>query len=203
METRVLPLVGPPQLYAVWTGMLGMSVRSLASYVASRRSFASRVSETWHPPNGPSRRFNAFLRWAVCAEAFASKTELLAVPGDSDFIYTMSVSDQGFELGYLESVLLDSGRRENSSSFTLVRCEPEGSEADSESQDDEALALMREHAEMIAGRSFDDHEWQAEVEAASENPDIDVPNGIETWLEMLPVDDDGNSPESVVVRWGI
>ena len=124
-------------------------------------------------------------------------------PGDSDFLYTLSVSDQGFELGYHESVLLDSGQRQYSSSLTLMRCEPEGRGTASTSQDDEALATMREHAETIAGRPFDDHEWQAEVEAASENPDIDVPNGIEKWLEMLPVDDNGDSPESLVVRWGI
>ena len=123
-------------------------------------------------------------------------------PGDSDFIYTLSVSDQGFELGYHESVLLDGGQRDHSSSLTLVRCEPEGSGAASENQDDEALVMMREYAEMIAGHRFDDDFWQAQVEAASENPDIDVPNGIEAWLDMLPVDDNGDSPESLVVRWG-
>ena len=123
-------------------------------------------------------------------------------PGDADLIYTLSISDQCFELGYHESVLLDGGRREKSSSLTLVRCEPEGIGAASESQVDEALAMKQEYGEMIAGYGLDDHDWQAEVEAASENPDIDFPNGIETWLEMLPVDDNGDSPDSLVVRWG-
>ena len=61
---------------------------------------------------------------------------------------------------------------------------------------------MREHAEMIAGHRFDDHDWKVQVEAASENSDFDVPNGIESWLEMVPVGDDGDAPESLVIRWG-
>ena len=123
-------------------------------------------------------------------------------PGDSDFIYTLSVSEQGFDLRYHENDLLDSGRRDLRSSETLVRCEPQGSKAVSQSRDDEALARMREHAEMIAGHRFDDHDWQAQVEAASENSDFDAPNGIESWLEMVPVGDDGDAPESLVIRWG-
>ena len=123
-------------------------------------------------------------------------------PGDSDFIYTLSVSDRGFELGYHKSDLLDGGQRERSCSATLVRCKPEGSGAASESRDDEAPAIMGEYAEMDAGRRFGDYEWQAEVEAAGENSNIDVTNGIEAWLNMLPVDDSGGAPDSLVVLWG-
>ena len=123
-------------------------------------------------------------------------------PGDSDFLYTLSVSDKGFGLGYQESVLKDGGQRHRDSNLTLVRCEPEGSEAASQSRDDDALARMRAFAETIAGHRFDDHYWQPQLDAASDNPEIDVPNGIESWLEMLPVGDDGDAPESLVIHWG-
>ena len=31
--------------------------------------------------------------------------------------------------------------------------------------------------------------------------EADLPNGIDRWLEMLPVDDDGKCPETVSVEW--
>ena len=60
---------------------------------------------------------------------------------------------------------------------------------------------MREMVEMMAGRSFSDEEWRVQVEAASGHSGADVPNGIENWLETLPVGDDGDAPKSVLVRW--
>ena len=122
-------------------------------------------------------------------------------PGDSDFLYTLSVSDKGFVLGYHENVLLDSGRRREDSTVTLVHCAPEGSEAAPQSHDDKALAKMRAFTEKMAGHALDDDFWQAQVDSVSDNPDFKVPNGIESWLEMLPVGDNGDAPESLVVRW--
>ena len=61
---------------------------------------------------------------------------------------------------------------------------------------------MRAVAEMMAGKPFDDEDWQMQVEAAREMEEANLPNGIEEWLEMLPVDEEGRCPKTVSVEWG-
>ena len=122
-------------------------------------------------------------------------------PGDSDFIYSLFLSDDGFELGYQEIDLLPGGDRRFALSRTLVRCARLGCDEDDKNEDAEALSNMRRYVEMQTGRKFDDDEWKQQIEAASESPGADVPNGIERWLEMLPVDDDGDYPEYIIVQW--
>ena len=122
-------------------------------------------------------------------------------PGDSDFIYSLFVGDQGFQLSYHERVSMEGGQWDYTDVVTLVTCEPVGWETEDESADEEALANMRAVAEMMAGRSFDDEEWQMQVEAAREMEEASLPNGIEEWLEMLPVDDEGRCPKTVSIGW--
>lgn len=121
--------------------------------------------------------------------------------GDSDFIYSLYLDDDCFELGYYESMLIGDGQRDNTPTVTLVRCTSVDYDDEDEDADTAELEGLREMTEMMAGRSFDDDEWRAQVEAASGSPDVDIPNGIETWLEMLPVADNGDAPETVIVRW--
>ena len=123
-------------------------------------------------------------------------------PGDSDFIYSLFVGDQGFELAYHERLMLEGGQRDYSDTMTLVRCGPVGWETEEDSADEEALANMRAVAEMMAGQPFDDEDWQMQVEATREMEEANLPNGIEEWLEMLPVDDEGRCPKTVSVEWG-
>ena len=128
-------------------------------------------------------------------------------PGDSDFIYSLFVSDEGFELSYHERLPMEGGQRDYTDGMTLVNCNPVGCDSDDESldededEDEEALANMRESVEMMAGSPFSDEEWQMQVEAAREMEEIDLPNGIDRWLGMLPVDDEGKCPETVSVEW--
>ena len=124
-------------------------------------------------------------------------------PGDSDFIYSLFVDDQGFELSYHERLTMEGGQWDYTDTMTLVKCHPVGWDSDDESldEDEEALANMREFVEMMAGGPFSDEEWQMQVEAARETEEVDLPNGIDRWLEMLPVDDEGNCPETVSVEW--
>ena len=123
-------------------------------------------------------------------------------PGDSDFVYSLFLSDEGFQLLYHTRMLIGGGQHDYTASRTLVRCALVRSDDDERDEDAERLAMMRESAEMMAGRAFDDDEWKHHVEAASESSGVDVSNGIEDWLEMLPVDDDGDGAEAVVVQWG-
>ena len=123
-------------------------------------------------------------------------------PGDSDFVYSLFLSDEGFQLLYHTRMLIGGGQHDYTASRTLVRCALVRSDDDERDEDAERLAMMRESAEMMAGRAFDDDEWKQHVEAASESSGVDVSNGIEDWLEMLPVDDDGDGAEAVVVQWG-
>ena len=106
-----------------------------------------------------------------------------------------------FELSYYESMLIGGGRRDSTSTITLVRCTSVDFDDEDEDRDTAELEGMREMVEMMAGRSFRDEEWREQVEVASGHSSADVPNGIEDWLEMLPVGDDGDAPESVLVRW--
>ena len=124
-------------------------------------------------------------------------------PGDSDFIYTLFVDDEGFQLFYHERLMMEGGHRDYTDTMTLVKCNPVGWDSDDESldEDEEALANMREFVEMMAGGPFSDEEWQMQVEAAREMEEVDLPNGIDRWLEMLPVDDEGKFPETVSVEW--
>ena len=128
-------------------------------------------------------------------------------PGDSEFIYSLLLSDEGFQLLYHTRMLIGGGQHDYTASRTLVRCTLVGWDEDKDEDEDEGdedadrLAMMRESAEMMAGRAFDDDEWKQHVEAASESSGVDLPNGIEDWLEMLPVDDDGDVAETVVVQW--
>ena len=55
-------------------------------------------------------------------------------------------------------------------------------------------------AETIVGHLFDDYFRQAQSDCASDNAEIEVPNGIEPWLDMLPIGDDEDSLESLVIR---
>lgn len=123
------------------------------------------------------------------------------VPGDSDFIYSLFVSDEGFELCYHERLMMEGGQSDYTDTLTLVRCNPIHWETDEESLDEEALANMREVAEMMAEEPFDDEEWQMQVEAARELGEVNLPNGIEDWLEMLPVDNEGKCPKTVRIEW--
>lgn len=123
-------------------------------------------------------------------------------PGDSDFIYSLFVDDQGFELTYHERLMMEGGQRDYTDTMTLVRCRPAGWEADENSTDEEVLANMREVAEMMAGRRFDDEYWQMQVEATREMEEVNLPNGIEEWLEMVPMDDGGRYPKTVSIEWG-
>ena len=122
--------------------------------------------------------------------------------GDSDFIYSLFVGDQGFELAYHERLMMEGGQRDYTDTMTLVRCGPVGWETEEDSPDEEALANMRAVAEMMAGQPFDDEDWQMQVEATREMEEANLPNGIEEWLEMLPMDDEGRCPETVSVEWG-
>ena len=122
-------------------------------------------------------------------------------PGDSDFIYSLFVSDERFELNYHERLMMGGGQRDYTNTLTLARCEPLGWETDEDRLDEEALANMREVSEMMRGRPFDDEEWQVEIEAVHEMQEVNLPNGIEHWLEMLPVDDEGICPKTVTVEW--
>ena len=122
-------------------------------------------------------------------------------PGDSDFIYSLFVGDQGFELSCHERVKMEGGQWDYADTVTLVKCNPVDWETDEESVDEEALANMRAVAEMMAGEPFNDEEWQMQVEAAREMEEINLPNGIDDWLAMLPVDDEGRCPETVSIEW--
>ena len=122
-------------------------------------------------------------------------------PGDSDFICSLFLSDEGFQLLYHTRMLIGGGQHDYTASRTLVRCTLVGWDEDEGDEDAERLAMMRESAEMMAGRAFDDDEWKRHVDAASESSGVDLPDGIEDWLEMLPVDDDGDVAETVVVQW--
>lgn len=122
--------------------------------------------------------------------------------GDSDFVYHLSLDEYGFGLSYIEYMLYDENLREHTSILELVRCNPLGCE-DGSSCDEEALEMMRETVEMMFG-PVDDDEWEQQVEAAYETDDIEIPNGIESWLEMLemlPLHDDGSVPKTVTVKW--
>lgn len=122
--------------------------------------------------------------------------------GDSDFIYSLFVREDGFELSYFEYMNIGCGQRDHTGVMTLVQCYPKGCEADENSVDIESIENMREYSEMLMGRSFDDEEWQTTIESASETDQAGLPNGINSWLEMLPVSDDGECPETITVRWG-
>ena len=75
-------------------------------------------------------------------------------PGDSDFIYSLFASDQGFELSYHERLTMEGGQWDYTDTMTLVKCNPVGWDSDDESldEDEEALENMREFVEMMAGR---------------------------------------------------
>ena len=121
--------------------------------------------------------------------------------GDSDFIYSLLLDDDCFELSYYESMLIGGGQGDSTATITLVRCTSVDFVDEDEDRDTAELEGMREMVEMMAGRSFSGEEWRVQAEAASGHSGADVPNGIEDWLEMLPVGDDGDAPESVLVRW--
>ena len=121
--------------------------------------------------------------------------------GDSDFIYSLHLGEDGFELSHFERMLIGGGQRDYTPTVTLVRCTSDDFDDEDEDADTAELEGLREMTEMMAGHTFDDDEWRAQVEAASGSSDVDIPNGIETWLEMLPVADDGDPPETVIVRW--
>ena len=121
--------------------------------------------------------------------------------GDSDFVYWLSIGDEGFELSYHEEMRIGGGQWDYAYPNTLVQCRPiDWEEDEDESSDDEALANMRHQIELMFGESMSDEEWQMQVEAASAQDDL-VPNGILRWLEMLPVDDEGRSPRTVSIEW--
>ena len=96
---------------------------------------------------------------------------------------------------------MEGGQWDYADTVTLVKCNPVDWETDEESVDEEALANMRAVAEMMAGEPFNDEEWQMQVEAAREMEEINLPNGIDDWLAMLPVDDEGRCPETVSIEW--
>ena len=120
--------------------------------------------------------------------------------GDSDFFYSLSISDEGFELSYHEEMKIGEELREYAYPDTLVQCRPIDCKADDESSDEEALANMRHQIELMIGERLDDEDWLMQVEDASAHDDL-VPNGILRWLEMLPVDDDGTCSDSVSLEW--
>ena len=122
--------------------------------------------------------------------------------GDSDFVYSLSVTDEGFKLSYHEQMMVGHGRSEFAYPDTLVQCRPIDSEEVGESSDEEGLANMREGIEMFFGMKFDDEEWKMQLDLAAQFGDSDlVPNGISRWLDMLPVDDDGTCPNTVRINW--
>lgn len=121
--------------------------------------------------------------------------------GDSDFIYSLHLDEDCFELSYYERMLIGGGQRDSTATVTFVSCTSEYFDDEDEDRDTVELEGMRELAEVMAGRCFSDEEWRLQVDAASGHSGADVPNGIEDWLEMLPVGDDGDAPESVLVRW--
>ena len=120
--------------------------------------------------------------------------------GDSDFVYWLSMDEDGFELSYYEEMMIGGGQRDFAYPNTLVQCRPIDSEEDDESSDEEALANMRDQIELMFGESMSDEEWQFQVEAASAQDDL-VPNGILRWLEMLPMDDEEECPKTVSLEW--
>ena len=93
--------------------------------------------------------------------------QIAKLPGDSDFVYSLSVSDEGFELSYYEEVQLWDGQWDYAYPDTLVQCRPIDCEADDESSDEEALANMRLQIELMIGERLDDEYWQMQVELAS------------------------------------
>ena len=122
--------------------------------------------------------------------------------GDSDFVYSLSVTDEGFKLSYHEQMMVRHGQSEFAYPDTLVQCRPIDSEEVGESSDEEGLVNMREGIEMFFGMKFDDEEWRMQLDWAAQSGDSDlVPNGISRWLDMLPVDDDGTCPNTVRINW--
>lgn len=121
-------------------------------------------------------------------------------PGDSDFVYSLSISDEGFELSYHEEMKMGEEQWDYAYPDTLVQCRPIDCEADDESSDEEALANMRHQIELMIGERLNDEDWLMQVDVASAQDDL-VPNGILRWLDMLPVDDDGMCSDTVSLEW--
>ena len=122
--------------------------------------------------------------------------------GDSEFVYSLSIGRQGLELSYHEDVMMDEDDWDRGEyAETLVHCPPDHwEEEEDDSSDEEALANMRQVAEMMVG-PMSDEEWQSQVDAACLDLDL-VPNGMRRWLEMLPVDEDESSfGRNISIEW--
>lgn len=124
------------------------------------------------------------------------------LPGDSDFVYSLSMSDEGFELSYHEEVKMGEEQWDCAYPDALVQCRPIACKADDESSNEETLAIMRHQIELMIGERLDDEDWLMQLEAASAQDDL-VPNGILRWLEMLPVADAGMCSDTVSLDWRI
>ena len=48
-----------------------------------------------------------------------------------------------------------------------------------------------------------DEDWQWQVNLARESHSILVPNGIDSWLESMPIDNEEDAPVTVRIQWGV
>lgn len=122
--------------------------------------------------------------------------------GDSDFVYWLDIGEAGFELSTWERMKIARGQSENAYERKLVSCRPLGEGKTHIDEDEEALEFMREALAEVHGLRMNDEDWQMQLDAARGLDDDLVPNGILRWLEVIPIDPDGEVPAGVSVEWG-
>ena len=121
--------------------------------------------------------------------------------GGSDSYFWLGLNEHGFELSSWESSKTGGGRTEFENKGVLVNCGSADQEpAEDDDEDLESIRFVRGVFERQFGLQMSDEEWQMLVDAANEA--YDEPNGILTWLEIIPIAGDGELPASVSIQWG-
>ena len=122
----------------------------------------------------------------------------------ADFVYCLSVGEYGFQLSHWERMNIGGGQSDFTPERMLVNCRPVNeTPTEVEDEDLEALEFMREGIEGFIGTRMSDEDWQWQVNLARESDSSVVPNGINNWLESIPIDKEEDPPATVRIQWGV
>ena len=125
-------------------------------------------------------------------------------PSTGPILSWLSVGEYGFKLSRWERMNTYGQLSDFTPERMLVNCRSADEKPiDGDDGDLEALEIRTEGIEGFISMRTSDEDWQWQVNLARESHSSLVPNGIDYWLESIPIDNEEDAPVTVRIQWGV